>query len=411
MRKLWVIALNDVRNALRTPILMVMTFVMPIIFTAALGLAFGGDGSEDVRTPLLVVDEDGEEVAQAIRSHLADSTIVRLWQPAGTELLPSTQEEAVEALDEYGRILILPNGLSRILLAGEPVTATFYVADRNPSTQVVGQEIAAALASVENAVNIAHLATEQAAMLAPFADESERQRYFASVLAAARTALPANPITVTRTASLHTAIEAESAPPIATSANQSSPGSLVNFGLIALLSTAVALVEERTVGTLRRLVSSPVGKATLLAGKTLGPLFIGLLQTLVLVLFGQLVFGVQWARSPLALAAVVLCFNLAGVSLGILLSTLVRTTDQAVGVMIGASMSMAALGGAWWPLDIVSPTMQRIAYFFPSAWAMEGYQAVILRGASVADVMPQALALLGFATLFFTLGIWRFRFE
>jgi ABC-2 type transport system permease protein len=129
------------------------------------------------------------------------------------------------------------------------------------------------------------------------------------------------------------------------------------------------------------------------------------------VLFGQLVFGVQWARSPLALAAVVLCFNLAGVSLGILLSTLVRTTDQAVGVMIGASMSMAALGGAWWPLDIVSPTMQRIAYFFPSAWAMEGYQAVILRGASVADVMPQALALLGFATLFFTLGIWRFRFE
>jgi ABC-2 type transport system permease protein len=410
MRKLWAIALNDVRNALRTPILMVMTFVMPIIFTAALGLAFGG-GGEDPRTPLLVVDEDGEEVAQAIRDYLADSTVVRLWQPEGTELLPPTQEEAVEALDEYGRILILPNGLSRALLAGEPVTATFYVADRDPSTQVVEQEINAALVSVENAVNIAHLATEQAATLEPFAGENERRRYFDDALAAARTALSANPITVTRTASLHTAIEAESAPPIATGANQSSPGSLVHFGLVALLSTAIALVEERTAGTLRRLVSSPVGKATLLAGKTLGPLLIGLLQTLVLVFFGQLVFGVQWARSPLALAVVVLCFNLAGVSLGILLSTLVRTTDQAVGVMIGASMSMAALGGAWWPLDIVSPTMQHIGHFFPSAWAMEGFQAVILRGASVADVLPQALVLWGFATLFFTLGVWRFRFE
>jgi ABC-2 type transport system permease protein len=89
----------------------------------------------------------------------------------------------------------------------------------------------------------------------------------------------------------------------------------------------------------------------------------------------------------------------------------VRTNDQAVSIMIGASMSMAALGGAWWPIDIVPTAMQQFGHLFPSAWAMDGFQAVILRGAGLNEVLLPTTMLLGYALLFFVLGVWRFRFE
>ena len=126
---------------------------------------------------------------------------------------------------------------------------------------------------------------------------------------------------------------------------------------------------------------------------------------------GQFVFGVPWGRSPIALLMIVLTFDLAIVSLGIFISTLVKTTDQVVAIMIASSMAMAALGGAWWPIDIVPPFMKTIGHFFPSAWAMDGFVDIILRGAGVADVLLPATVLLGFAVLFFGLGIWRFRYE
>ena len=140
-------------------------------------------------------------------------------------------------------------------------------------------------------------------------------------------------------------------------------------------------------------------------------MLVGILQITLLIAVGQFVFGVAWGRSPLALAIMVITFDLAAVSLGILPSTLVKTTEQAVGLMLGVSMTMAALGGAWWPLEIVPTTMQRIGYLFPVAWAMEGFQAVILRGAGTPEVALPALVLLSFALLFFSLGIWRFRYE
>jgi len=250
------------------------------------------------------------------------------------------------------------------------------------------------------------MATELAASLTPFANPTARADYFAQALASAQRKQAEGAVTIRREAAMG---GADALAPNGT--NQSSPGSLVNFGLVNLLSCAIVFVNERSNGTLRRLVTSPLSKFTLLTGKFIGPVVMGILQTLLLVCVGQWVFGVAWGRSPLALAVVALAFILAGVSIGIFISTLVRTTDQAVSLMIGSSMMMAALGGAWWPLDITPPFMQRLGHLFPSAWAMDGFQSVILRGAGLAQVAQPALVLFGFAVVFFVLGIWRFRYE
>jgi ABC-2 type transport system permease protein len=72
---------------------------------------------------------------------------------------------------------------------------------------------------------------------------------------------------------------------------------------------------------------------------------------------------------------------------------------------------MAALGGAWWPLEITPPIYQTVVKALPTTWAMIGFSNVLVRGQGVAGVWPQAAILLGFALVFFVVGIWRFRYE
>lgn len=407
MTKVLTIAFNHVYISLRSPITLVMAFVMPVIFTAVLGATFGdeGDTQTDSGVALWVIDADNGSLAEAIRRQLAESDAVRLIQPEADADAMSLEAALAES-ERYPRILYLPAGLSQMVLQGESISSQLYLRTRDLQGSVVEQEINAILARISDGVNVAQQAVRQAERYQGFATETERQAYFDAALQQAQARLAEPSIRMN-----HVQAGAGTAPAVADGTVQSSPGNIVTFGLITLLSTAIVLVDERTKGTLRRLVTSPISKATLLAGKMLGPLMIGLLQMAVLVLVGQFVFGVDWGRSPLALLMVILSFDLAAVSLGLLLSTLVRTADQATGLMIATSMVLSALGGAWWPLGIVPAFMQTVARLFPSTWAMLGFQGIILRGAGVGEILTPVLVLLGFALLFFSLGVWRFRYE
>jgi ABC-2 type transport system permease protein len=74
-------------------------------------------------------------------------------------------------------------------------------------------------------------------------------------------------------------------------------------------------------------------------------------------------------------------------------------------------MVLAALGGAWWPLEITPKVYQTAVQVLPSTWAMRGFNDVIIRGQNVQGIIVEAGVLLGFALLFFIVGIWRLKFE
>ena len=364
------------------------------------------------RTPLLLIDEDSAdgtgEYAAAVAGRLAASAMLRGYEGS---ILPATSDVALAELSVYSRVLVLPPNFSETLAQGEPSTAQLYVENVDQAAIALEQAVNLVLAEAVSLVDVARTATEQAIAIGLVA-ESERDLYFAGALVAAREGLDAAPGVVNELAVTEIeGMESPNGPRMATGTNQSSPGQLVMFAMITILSAAIALVSERNYGTLRRLVVSPLSRGTLLGGKMLGPFLIGIIQMAVMILVGRFVFGVAWGRSPLALLLVVLAFDVAIVALAILLSTLVRTEDQAVGAMVGLTNVAAALGGAWWPLEIMPEGMQRVGYAFPTAWAMQGFKAVILRGAGVEAVVTPVLALLGFAAVFFALGIWRFRYE
>jgi ABC-2 type transport system permease protein len=62
-------------------------------------------------------------------------------------------------------------------------------------------------------------------------------------------------------------------------------------------------------------------------------------------------------------------------------------------------------------LELFPPVVQNAVKIFPTTWAMEGLLDIVLRGRGLVDILPEAGVLLGFAAVFFAVGVWRFRYE
>ncbi len=97
--------------------------------------------------------------------------------------------------------------------------------------------------------------------------------------------------------------------------------------------------------------------------------------------------------------------------LGLLIGALAKKEEQVIMFVMAAMFLFSALGGAWFPLDVAGRTFSSIGHFLPSAWAMDGFQNLVLRGLGVGSTLLPAGILLGYSAVFFGLAVWRFRFE
>ena len=126
---------------------------------------------------------------------------------------------------------------------------------------------------------------------------------------------------------------------------------------------------------------------------------------------GQFAFGVNWGQAPLALVLLLLAFSFSLTSLGMLIAGVAKTYAQADALASILMYSIAALGGAWWPIEITPEWMQRVAQLTPTYWAMQGFNDIITRGLGVQAVLPEAIMLLVFGVIYLSVGVWRFRYE
>jgi ABC-2 type transport system permease protein len=192
---------------------------------------------------------------------------------------------------------------------------------------------------------------------------------------------------------------------------QYSLGYTLMFMMFMGLGAAGGFLEEREQGTLARLLMTPTSKAVLVAGKVVGIFATVALQAAILIGAGALLFGVPWGQDPLAVVLIVGTFGLATTGLGVMLSTIVRTRGQMSAATAVLAVVLSMLGGAYWPLDIVSPTMRTIAYFTPTGWAMQALTDVVVRYQGVSQALLPSLVLAGMAALFLAVGISRLKLE
>ena len=166
----------------------------------------------------------------------------------------------------------------------------------------------------------------------------------------------------------------------------------------------MVLVLERKSRTLQRLLSSPIRRVEVIAGHVLAMFCIVFTQQLILVFVGQFVFGVDYARQPLAILLMITVLSLWAASLGLLISAISRGGIQVITLSLIAMLHLLRWGEPGFPLEVAGKTFAAIGHVMPTAWAMDGFQNILMRGLAFQSVLMPAGNLVGIYTGFLRIG-------
>lgn len=396
MNRLWGLIRTDFLRRFDGPTAWVFFLLLPFLFTAAVGAGLGGMMNdappEEVRIHLAVIQGDEGPLVDALFAAL---------EGVNFDL------EVVETFPDDVFGLVVPAEFSKRLLAGEEVELALQIRSDSSNTPAVEQAVQAAIGRVGGAALAAQAGVAQARDAELVTTPEEESALFSDLLLDTLAAVE-NPAAVAEVVwPAGVTLETDTRD-MANSTEHASAGQIVTWVQITLLGAAEVLVDERLRGTLKRMLVMPTSRALILGGKVLATVLAGLLQIAILLIGGAVVFKVGWDKAPLAVVAVSLAFALAVSGMGLLMATLVKTSGQASSAVIAVAMTTAALGGAWFPLEVTPPLFRQIVQILPSTWAMRAYTDILARSATLVDVLPSVGVLLGFAVVFTVIGVWRF---
>jgi ABC-2 type transport system permease protein len=377
--------------------------VLPVVFTLVVnfgvGSAYGSGG--DSRIPILVVDQDGGELAQDLIAALDSSATVRVE-------LTDLADAGIRFKDrDAPAILVIPAGLEAARAGGQTVDLEFTAAAGNSDAIAVEQAVKAVLGSVGRSLQAAGIITAAAEEIQPFTDAAARQAFYDTAKTESQALFTEQPEWIAVTKSGAPAAEQATW----TSQGQASAGQLITWVFIPLLGISGLFAYERQQGTLRRMISAPVSKTVTLLGTIAGQWATAMLQMILLAAVGTALFGLPWWSHPEATFTMFAAFGLAAVAFGTMLGTFVKTEAQGGGLSMALGMSMALLGGCWYPRELFPDIAQKITLALPTTWSMIGMNDILLRGRDLAGVLPVVGVLCGFAVVFLAIGVLRFRYE
>ena len=177
--------------------------------------------------------------------------------------------------------------------------------------------------------------------------------------------------------------------------------------LTMIMITAMSVVRERERGTLEQLVVTPISKTGLVVGKILPFVIVGYVQVTIVLLLGNLVFDVPMRGSVSLLYAVTLPFIVASLGLGLLVSTMVRTQVQAMQLSFMILLPTLLLSGFMFPREAMPEVAQWLGAALPITYYLRVLRAVLLKGADMAAVFPDAAALAAFAVVLVAVSVAR----
>jgi ABC-2 type transport system permease protein len=180
--------------------------------------------------------------------------------------------------------------------------------------------------------------------------------------------------------------------------------------LVTMILPSMAIVREKEIGTLEQIIVTPLQSWQLMLGKLVPFVIIGLFDTLLIVGLARLVFGVPLRGSLLLLMFLTLLYLLNTLGLGLLVSTMVGTQQQAM--MFCAFLLMVPmiyLSGLVFPISNMPEVFQYASYVIPVRYYGNVLRGVFLRGSGLRVLWPEAVTLTAMGALLLTLASLRFR--
>jgi ABC-2 type transport system permease protein len=184
-------------------------------------------------------------------------------------------------------------------------------------------------------------------------------------------------------------------------------GTLTLFQVVSL--TAFAIVREREVGTLEQIMVSPIRPFEFILGKTVPFFLIGLVDVLLVTVCGVAWFHIPFVGDPLVMLLGASLFLLASLGLGLLLSTMARTQQQAFALNFFLINPFFILSGFAFPIAAMPRALQWFTLVNPLRYFLVIIRAVFLKGDGVAVLWPQLAALAALSAVMLMASVLRFR--
>jgi ABC-2 type transport system permease protein len=346
LERIWQLTIKEFRQIFRDPRLARAVFMAPVIQL----LLFGYAVSTDVRqTPLFLVDQDRTQASRQLAESLTASGYF--------ELVGASQDprDLVAALD-HGRAVLglhIPVGFAAELESGRGAQVQALLDGTNSNTATVAQGHAERI--------VLQYGTARLPDAPALAVELRDRAWF-------------NPDLSSRNYNVPAVI-----------------GAIIL--LVSLLLTSLAIVREREIGTLEQLRVSPIRPGELIAGKTLPFAVIGLVDLMVVVTVALFWFQVPFQGALLALLAASVLYLLSGLGMGLLISTVSTTQQEAFMATFLIFMPAILLSGFMFPVSSMPEVFQWMTNLNPVRHFLVIVRSIFLKGVGPAVLWPQYLAM------------------
>lgn len=183
------------------------------------------------------------------------------------------------------------------------------------------------------------------------------------------------------------------------------PGFAITFLLIGMLmGVSLALIDEHEWGTLGRLRAASAPLSATLIGKMLARFIVGLGQLVILFGVGRLLFNISLGPAPPALLMPCASIAFAAAAFGLVVTGASGSRDAVLPVGAIVIMTMAAIGGCWWPIDFEPKWMQTVAFGLPTTWAMRAFNDLMIRALPASAAVLPSIVNLGFGAVYAIAG-------
>ena len=377
VERILVILRKEFIQALRDPRMRVLLFLPPIIQLVVFGFAVNLD-VDHVR--IAWMDMDRTPLSRDLRDRFSGSGRFEIVA------LPHSEADVHRILDagEANAVVRVLPDFERDVLRGRPTSVQVLVDGTNSNTaslvsgyasSIVAAFSSAAGAQVQNVRILTRSPNAAANLSAP--------------QVAAQTRVWFNP-------DLH-------------SRNYFVPGVLANIiFLVTIMLTALAIVREKEIGTMEQLMVTPLRPLELMIGKTLPFAAVGVIDVILITAVALALFRIPFRGSPLLLLFCSVLFLMSSLGVGLFLSTISHTQQQAMMANFFFTTPAFMLSGFAFPIQNMPVAVQYLTYLNPMRYFIEVVRGIFLKGVGASVLWPQMLALAVYGVMVLFLSVVRF---
>ncbi len=398
------IALCDFRLTWKDRSVIIWSLIMPLVFIFVFGQIKGGGSSPDVKATLTIENHDDGPVSKALIASLGRENLDLVFEiPEGGAAV---------------RSLVIPEDFSERILSRERTKLVLRKDKGSNADAGQAAEMAvyrgliktvSALLEIENGIM-----REGGGPISIQGDTlygnlrmvvEERADGMGAVEAGLDSIMARVPMITVSSAAAGKARE------IPSGYQSSVPGNLVMFVLMGMAFSGIVITQERKAGILARIAVSPATRRDIVLGKLAGRMMVGIVQILVLLVAGRFIFGISLGNDVASLVILMIAFAFCCGSFSLIFGSLFGNPDQVTGVAIITTLVMSALGGCWWPLEVVPQPFRIVAFCLPTGWTIDGIHKLISFGYGFESVAVHILVLLLFGAAFLAVASARLKLD